>query len=910
LTGVDAKDGSGRLRSRGLSPVIGRDEDIAMLVQRLALGARLVSLVGPPGVGKTRLACAVAERQESWPSLLVDAARASDAESLAVHLLDALRPTRDATANLRLEDVAASALVEAGDVLVVLDNAEHLLEPVAEVVAAWLRRAPGVRILVTSRVRLRVAEESVFVVEPLCVEDGVELFLARAPAGRERFGTPAVLRSVEELVRRLDRIPLAIELAAARSNVLKPGDLLQRLSERLDLLRGGRDAPSRHATLRVALRGSWELLTESEQRALALTSVFSSSFSLAAAEAVLASSVGAPTEALAALADASLLRVVEAAGFEDEARFAHYEIVRELAVEQLAAHGPELGRAARRRYAEHFALVGEHLAEAARGDDGIVAMSRLALESDHLNAAFEAHVELDPLLAARNLLALAPLVSSRGPFATMEQRIARCVAALQGSEQGPIVRARLLALQGVLQFHQMRFSEAVQSAVEAASIAGQHGAHDVAAEARTTVFLALQWQGQAAPEQLEPDAPPVDSPALCFARAVLVLHRGQMERAGEICERGIAEARRRGERREEGRLHAVLAVSQHELCRFSRAEASFDRAEELLARSGDEHFLAITGLWRGLLECDQGAVEDAVARLTRARERLVMVGDAFFVAAVDAYRGLMLHASGLLTDAKSCLERALGSLRADRDAYRLGVFLPAYACLLLELGDRTSAQALMTEAEPFVKVPVNRFVGGVFELALGCFDVDDALACARTGDTAGRERALARARARLARVQAPTRDDDGSELPALWQVSSDVRFAGRRLERALAPLEASAEVLREDAVCVAEDGSFFETPEGGRVELGSRPTLARLLAHLMLRHRQAPDTEVATTELVDAGWPGERILAAAAVHRVHVAISTLRRLGLSRCLLRRRNGYAVVGAVRIVMPDQPYARQP
>jgi hypothetical protein len=279
----------------------------------------------------------------------------------------------------------------------------------------------------------------------------------------------------------------------------------------------------------------------------------------------------------------------------------------------------------------------------------------------------------------------------------------------------------------------------------------------------------------------------------------------------------------------------------------------------------------VAGLWRALLQFEQGDTAGACARLGQARTRLVSVGDVFFVAAVDAYHAVMLHSADQLAEARACFERALVRLRADRDAYRLGVFLPAYACLLLELGDRASAEAVMSEAEPFVKSPVNRFVVGVFDLARGHFDAHDGRADL--------------ARARLAQVHAPTRDRDGSELDAVWLVSSDVRFAARRLERVLARCDASAVPAPRDRLCVAADGSFFETPEGTRVELTTRPTLARVLAHLMLRYRESPDSEVAAAELVAAGWPGERILAEAAAHRVHVAVSTLRRMGLSRCLL-------------------------
>ena len=215
---------------------------------------------------------------------------------------------------------------------VVLDNLEQLLPDAARPIAELLAAAPSLRIIATSREPLRIAGEVELDLPPMVEADAVTLFLERAQAIRADIGdSPAV----HELIRRLDGLPLAIELAAARVKLLGPEQLLERIGQRLDLLKGGRDADERHATLRATIAWSYDLLGEDEQALFARLAVFRGGATLENAEQV----CGADLDTLASLLDKSLVR--RRTDADGEERFWMLETIREFALERLDASGEE-----------------------------------------------------------------------------------------------------------------------------------------------------------------------------------------------------------------------------------------------------------------------------------------------------------------------------------------------------------------------------------------------------------------------------------------------------------------------------------------------------------------------------------------------------------------------------------------
>ena len=292
--------------------LIGRGPELAELRDLFEGGARLVTITGAGGSGKTRVALQVAaELAEAHPDGVFFVALAAVRDPALVR-----SAVVQSTGVRQIEDFGHTAA------FLVLDNFEHLLSSAAEL-ASLLAIAPRVKLLVTSRIRLNLSEEREFPLGPLPQDDAVTFFLDRARAVRREVRLDP---AVGDICRRLDGLPLALELAASRLKVLDPMLLLRRLGRRLPVLTGGAsDAPERHQTLRAAIEWSYSLLEAPLQELFLRISVFDGSFSLEAAESV----AGADLDGIAALVDWSLLKSVA------DGRFLMLETIREFARELL-----------------------------------------------------------------------------------------------------------------------------------------------------------------------------------------------------------------------------------------------------------------------------------------------------------------------------------------------------------------------------------------------------------------------------------------------------------------------------------------------------------------------------------------------------------------------------------------------
>jgi len=352
------------------TPFLGRDTELAELSVLLRRDdVRLVTLTGPGGTGKTRLA-------------LQAAAEAADHLPGGVWWVP-LAPLRDPQLVL---ETTTSALGAGGDLaehigdkelLLLLDNFEHLVAAAVDL-APLLAGCPNLTLLVTSREPLHLDGEWEYAVDPLRRTEAVELFLTRAVAVRRDFTANG---EVAQICERLDDLPLAIELAAARVRLLSPRALLERLEQRLPLLSGGtRDAPDRQRTLRATIEWSHELLTADEQRLFARLAVFRGGWTLEAAEGI----AEADLDTLQSLVDKSLVRVRAESG-----RFWMLETIREFAIEQLEASGET--DEVRRRHADHFLALAEE-AEPQVRHDSLEWLDRLQAEHDNLRAALD-HME-------------------------------------------------------------------------------------------------------------------------------------------------------------------------------------------------------------------------------------------------------------------------------------------------------------------------------------------------------------------------------------------------------------------------------------------------------------------------------------------------------------------------------------
>ncbi|MFD6170990.1 ATP-binding protein [Streptomyces coeruleorubidus] len=326
------------------NPLLGRDEDIAA-VQRLLNASRAVTVVGPGGLGKTRLAHAVSRRAEQRLVYFVPLAGVTADEDVAAEVASALgagegRP--GAMSGHASADPVSGILgvLGSGPALLVLDNCEQVIQGAADLVKALVSSSKDLRVLATSRAPLGLTSETVYALPELGLDTSVELFTQRARAARPGVELPP--DALAGLCRHLDGLPLAVELAAARVRALSVPEIARRLGDRFALLRGGaRDVPERHRTLHAVVEWSWNLLDEDARALLRTLSVFPGGFSAEAAEHVLGEDA---VFLLEQVADQSLLTVADTpAGV----RFRMLETVREFSAARRAEAGEDdeaLGR--------------------------------------------------------------------------------------------------------------------------------------------------------------------------------------------------------------------------------------------------------------------------------------------------------------------------------------------------------------------------------------------------------------------------------------------------------------------------------------------------------------------------------------------------------------------------------------
>ena len=341
---------------------------------------RVLTIVGPGGTGKTRFSIELARflaEEADGGTIFVPLAPVRDAALIVPMIAASLGASGDSAA-------AIAARVGEKRAHVVLDNLEQLLPDSARPLAELLAAAPALRLVATSREPLRIAGESEFDLPPMDEGDAVTLFLERAQAVRTDVGdSPAV----HELIRRLDGLPLAIELAAARVKLLGPEQLLERIAQRLDLLKGARDADERHATLRATIAWSYDLLDDDEQRLFARLAVFRGGCTLDNAEQV----CEAGLDTLGSLLDKSLLR----RRVDGEERFWMLETIREFARERLDASGEE--ETLRRAQADRLIELADRAGTRAIVDVPLAwDFDLVAPEIDNVRAVLEWALEHDP----------------------------------------------------------------------------------------------------------------------------------------------------------------------------------------------------------------------------------------------------------------------------------------------------------------------------------------------------------------------------------------------------------------------------------------------------------------------------------------------------------------------------------
>lgn len=429
-----------------LTSFVGRREDVAELTRLLSNGTRLVTMVGPGGAGKTRLATEAGRTlvdQSGDGIWFVELAPLGDAADVAPAVLSTLgaseyvdmQPASFAPKHIPTSRAATLRLVEViGDrrILLVLDNCEHLVQEVAGLVDSLLASCPRLRVLTTSREPLSIPGEHLHPVGPLAMppEDernatddypAMQLFVDRARAVRPDFTLiDANREAVAEICRRLDGMPLAIELAAARLRALNPPQIVDRLADRFRLLTSGsRTALPRHQTLRAVVEWSWDLLDPDEQAVARRLSLFSGGATLDAAEQICSDDRIPPESVLGVLASLVDKSLVEAAADQRSVRYRMLETVRAYAAEQLKASGEY--EHFRRKHTAYFSRMLRQARPQLRTGEQIQWIARLTADNENLLDALRTAIDIGSARIAVGMVAVL------GEYWTMSGRPAEAV---------------------------------------------------------------------------------------------------------------------------------------------------------------------------------------------------------------------------------------------------------------------------------------------------------------------------------------------------------------------------------------------------------------------------------------------------------------------------------------------------
>ncbi|MEZ4235447.1 MAG: winged helix-turn-helix domain-containing protein [Myxococcota bacterium] len=639
---------------------------------------RCVVLTGPGGVGKTRIAARVAAGVEASLVLFVPLGDVRSAPAAVARVVEALGEPTGGSAQAASEQVAR--LLDArGDVLLVLDEVEHLAGPLGEQVTAWLAAAPGLRVLATGRVPLAVPDAHAVPVACLSPEAAVALFRGIAGGTGE---DPALV----ELVARLDHLPLAIELAAARASLLSPAQMLARLDQRLRLRAGGRDRVARHTSLRAALDWSWELLAPDDRDALARLSVFPARFGPEAAAAVIDD---APAH-LERLVHASLVQAVDGG-------WTLLESVRAHAAERAEALGVRV--AAERAHARHhrdwlMAVFPPGVDQDHGLLDRIVAeLPHLLAAADRMAAAGEAGLAVD--IAVQ----LGETFQVRGPVEPYLDVLDRVVPLASGHPRAH----RLLVSRAMTRNLVGRWAEgeadlraaldvapddAERASVEVslAVLAGNQGrVHEARAALEAAIPRLTPFHATGARSTLGtlrvichdvgPETEALLREALAEAEArgwsrmiagtrsnlgILLLDAGRPDEALEALERAVAEHRGLGNLR---RLVSVLvALAQVRMARgaFDAADEALAEAEALGRRFGHRRYHGLAIVHRCALQLALDDPEEGLRRLDEAHALIVAPAGEAFQVYVEVVRAALLAARDQVAAAAAILQHLRG----------------------------------------------------------------------------------------------------------------------------------------------------------------------------------------------------------------------------------------------------------
>ncbi|NUP12841.1 MAG: hypothetical protein HOW73_42930 [Polyangiaceae bacterium] len=835
-------------------PLIGRD-DVVRRIEALVASRPLVTLWGPAGIGKTRVASHIVRRalDDGKKATFVDLSRVRDGAlvlSVIGHELG-IAATRIARPGDRLPEAIGTAVRDAGIALVVLDNVEQIGAALAPALIRIMASSSPTHWLVTSRERLDLAGEATFELEPLALPkssadvleaDATRLLLARAGG---RWTDPASLSPDDipvlfEIVRELEGVPLAIELAAGRMGSLGLRAVAERLPARLDLLgRGARGAPERQASARGAILWSWELLTQQHQRALTAMAVFRGSFAIDAACAVVHAALEPssrqratlPIDLVQDLRDKSLLR---GAG---DGRLAMSESVRAFAAERAADLDADVEVAHMQVF---LALTRSGSPPPLSDRDNLMTAARTALDRSKVEHALEL------------LRALDAIVTRSGPFGLHVPLLDRAITSTvaNSNEAGGAITSELVAF--------------VRSARgRAHAMAGRH------AEAMRDLEDAVGI--------LRASGPPGALAEALLARGTAALTLRDLTVASACYEEAVAVSDAAGDRLGAARARGNLAAVAHDARDFDGARRGYTQAIETLELIGASRLAAVLHGNLGLIDQELGHFAAARARFERAHIALEAQGDPRLLSLAIGHLGALSHEEGSLEAAIVDLERAARPLQDLGDKRSQAIAAGRLVAALADADRGAEARAVLDQARKTLSESDDRIAFVLLELA-GAF-----IALERVRRNEGTNSALEDIRQRVATV---VRCEAGRHSVA--DVSDDARTALRILAARLSPLLTAR---KESRILYVTDGARrFRIGDGDLVDLEARRSARLIVAALVDALERRDRGGLSQSDLFATGWPGERAAPAAVDNRVNVTLSFIRKAGLGPWLKSDEHG--------------------
>jgi predicted ATPase/serine/threonine protein kinase len=786
---------------------VGRVAELADLHQLFRQGARLITLLGPGGTGKTRVSLQFGSQLVTWFDSVDKGRRrggvwfcalteANDRDSVCAAVARALGvPLAPGDAVKQL----GHAIAARGETLLVIDNFEQVVSVAQETLGVWMKAAPQARFVVTSRELLRVEDETVFEVPPLRTPkasdqdvrnaESVQLFIERAQVARPGWEpTAQELTAISELVRQLDGMPLAIELAAGRVGVLSPAQLVQRLPQRFALLVDRRGAVERQATLRGAIDWSWNNLTPDEASCLAQLSVFRGGFSADVVEDVVRLPQGGALGVLMTLRAKSLVRAYFPTGDEQQTRFGLYETIREYALEKLQQLPEKDG--ALQRHAQVFLSLGKRLSVGA--DASKAKLDELDLERENLSAVFQRGIEAkrvrEATLAA---LALDPVLNLRGPFA-VQLSMLDAVLALEHTDDA--LHAAALEARARARLGRGRIAEAEDDLVLAESLADR--SKDSAAAARVLFLRGLvdRLSGQrgdasarleAAVERLGQVGDEFTQGRALSILASLRNEMGAETRALEAYNEALEIHRRVGDRRYEGVTLANLGVQQQALGLLKQARANYQAALAIHRELGNRRSEGISHINLGDLAAELEQPGQALAHYETSLQIVREVG-------ARRFEGISLFSLGALhlqygeyEDADRRISDAIQIHQEVGDTRHLGLALAIKAAVMALTGEVEAAEAQIAEGARLLTEQGDAAFLDALDLYRGHLEL------ARSVQTGSPKQAAVlqeRVQKRIAHAERPGLSDEEhpSGTPSPADRSEHVRAALRSLRGALA----------------------------------------------------------------------------------------------------------------------------